>query len=187
MESEIQNDINNNNEFNVPITCEELTRAISRLKLNKTVGFDKIPNEVLKQHSIKRLLHKLFSFCFDNGMVPATWLRAIISPIPKGADKDPCVPLNYRGVSLLSCMHKTYSSIINNRLMGYFEDQNILVDEQNGFRAKRACVDHVYSLSTIIRNRLAEGKSTFAAFVDMQKAFDWVDRELLLYKLYAMM
>ena len=129
------------------------------------------------------LVYKLFSVCFDNGLVPTIWLRGIISPIPKGANKDPSVPLNYRGVSLLSCVYKTYSSIMNNRLIRYLEDHDILVDEQNGFRAKRACVDHVYSLSTIIRNRMAEGKSTFAAFVDMQKAFDWVDRDLLFYKL----
>ena len=133
--------------------------------------------------NVKQILYSLFSYCFNHSMMPTTWLRGIISPIPKGADKDPYVPLNYRGVSLLSCVYKTYSSIINNRLVRYAEDLGILVDEQNGFRAKRACVDHVYSLSTLIRNRLTEGKDTYAAFVDMQKAFDWVDRDLLFYKL----
>ncbi len=53
------------------------------------------------------------------------------------------------------------------------------VDEYNGFWKNRACIDYVYTLTSIIRNRLAENKTTFACFIDMQKAFDWVDRDFL--------
>ena len=59
------------------------------------------------------------------------------------------------------------------------------MDEQNGFREKRACVDHIFSLTSIIRNRFAESKDTFACFIDIQKAFDWVDRDMLFYKLLS--
>ena len=55
----------------------------------------------------------------------------------------------------------------------------MLSDEQNGFRAGRSCEDHVFTLSSIIRNK----PSVFATFVDLKKAFDFVDRDLLLYKL----
>ncbi len=48
---------------------------------------------------------------------------------------------------------------------------------------KKACIDHVYTLTSTIRNRLAENKSMFACLIDMQKAFDWVDRDFLFYKL----
>ena len=58
-----------------------------------------------------------------------------------------------------------------------------MVDEQNGFRKHRACIDHIYSLSTIVRTRLSQNKSTFICFVDFKKAFDWVDRDLLCLKL----
>ncbi len=60
---------------------------------------------------------------------------------------------------------------------------DIFVDKQNGFRKNRACIDHVYTLTSIIRNRLAENKSMFTCFIDMQKAFDWVDRDFLFYEL----
>ncbi len=60
---------------------------------------------------------------------------------------------------------------------------DIYVDEQNGFRKNRAWIDHVHTLTSIIRNRLAKNKSTFACFIDMQKAFDWVHRDFLFYKL----
>ena len=62
------------------------------------------------------------------------------------------------------------------------EQGDLLVDEQNGFREGRSCQDHVYVLSSIIRNRSTQNLSTYAAFVDFEKAFDWVDRELF-YKL----
>ena len=59
----------------------------------------------------------------------------------------------------------------------------IIVDEQNSFRSDRSCQDHVFSACTVIRDRLSEKKSTFATFIDLQKAFDLVDRDALLYKL----
>ena len=101
----------------------------------------------------------------------------------KNAQNDPRVPLNYRGVSLLPTVSKLFSGILNNRLVAFLDSENLIVDEQNGFRKSRACIDHIFVLTTIIRNRKAQGLSTFAAFVDMKKAFDWVNRDLLFYKL----
>ena len=76
-----------------------------------------------------------------------------------------------------------YSSLLGNRILSYYELCNILVDEQNGFRKNRSCNDHISSLSSIIRNRLNNGKPTFVAFLDMEKAFNKVDGNLLLLKL----
>ena len=59
----------------------------------------------------------------------------------------------------------------------------IFPEEQNGFRKNRSCQYHIYSLTTIIRNCLTENKRIYCAFIDMEKAFDWVNRKLLLYKL----
>ena len=63
--------------------------------------------------------------------------------------------------------------------MTYLESSNTLADEQNGFRSNRSCDDHIFTLNGIIRNH----KTVFAAFIDLQKAFDFVDRDMLLYKL----
>ena len=57
----------------------------------------------------------------------------------------------------------------------------MFVDEQNGFRSCRSCEDHIFTLTTIIQNQLAQSKSVFASFIDLEKAFDWVDRDLLMY------
>ena len=60
--------------------------------------------------------------------------KAIITPVPKNSMKDPHVPTEYRGVSLLSHIGKIYSQILNNRVVSYCEEIDLFCDEQNGFR-----------------------------------------------------
>ena len=79
---------------------------------------------------------------------------AIITAISKGCDNDPLVPLNYRGISLNLCVAKIYSSVLNKRIDSYCEELELLIEEQNGFRAKRSCDDHIFSLTSIIRNHI---------------------------------
>ena len=64
----------------------------------------------------------------------------------------------------------------------YCEHGNLIVDEQNGFRPGRSCTDHIFVLTVLKCNRLALNMDTFSAFIDMEKAFDWLNRMLLLYR-----
>ena len=178
-----QDDFIPNSFINEDISEYELDRIVSKLKNKKAMGIDGIPNEIMKCSDVRRLLIVYFNKCFNLGLVPSLWLKAIIVPVPKSATKDPCVPLNYRGISLLSCVYKLYSGVLNNRIMNYLEDLDFFVEEQNGFRRGRSCQDHLFCITSIIRNRLTFSKPTYAAFVDMQKAFDWIDRDLLFLKL----
>ena len=60
---------------------------------------------------------------------------------------------------------------------------DLLCEEQNGFRKLRSCLDHLYTLVTVIRNRKEQNVRTFLCFVDFAKAFDSVNRDCLWYKL----
>ena len=115
--------------------------------------------------------------------IPDMWRLAIIKPIPKSGQNSKYEPLGYRGISLLSCIGKIYSAILNERLVSYLENLSIIADEQNGFRKNRSCDDHVFVLHSVITNRLNAGLCTYVAFVDLAKVFDSVNRELLFYKL----
>jgi hypothetical protein len=174
-----------NRVLNVTITLSEVKRVVNKSKNGKSVGIDKIPYEVLKFPIIIDVLHALFNLCFDTGLVPSLWRKAMISPLPKDNTKDKRVPLNYRGISLLSVVSKLYSAVLNNRLLSYLEDNEKFAEEQNGFRPKRSCEDHVYSACTIIKNRLLKKQDTFGTFIDLQKAFDFVNRDVLLYKMLS--
>jgi hypothetical protein len=57
------------------------------------------------------------------------------------------------------------------------------VEEQNGFRKKRSCVEHLYALHNIVNTRKLSRMSTYVCFIDIKKAFDTVNRDCLWYKL----
>jgi hypothetical protein len=139
----------NNPEYkeNPELSFDEIGKIINKLKLNKASGIDNIPNFVLKKHDVMILLYNLFKKCFEYSILPTVWLKSVITPIPKSSSKDPFVPINYRGISLLSCVCKVFSGVINKRIIDYCEIGNIFVDEQNGFRRDRSCCDHIYSLN----------------------------------------
>ena len=182
-ERHMLNSNSHNMTINADITFDEIHKLVTKAKLNKSVGIDMVPNEILNHRDVILLLKCLFQFCFNNNCVPSCWLKSILTPIPKGAGNDPYCPLSYRAVSLISCIAKMYTGVINNRLVSYLDDMNILEEEQYGFRKGKSCEDQVYNLTSIIKNRLLNGKTTFAAFIDMAKAFDNVNRNLLLHKL----
>ena len=169
--------------LNTNITSIEVKDAAWRLKRRKSVGVDLLPNEILKNNYLTRILQALFQKCFDAGLVPSAWTKAIIKPIPKAADSDPRIPANYRGISLLSCLSKMFTSILNRRITNHINANNGLVEEQNGFRAGRSCVEHIFCLQSMIQTRQVDKLSTFVTFIDFSKEFDRVNRESLLYKL----
>ena len=171
------------NILNEPITLEEVEKAVWKGKLKMAVGLDGIPNEILKHYEVVKLLHTLFNVCFELNMIPDMWRKAIIHPIPKG-DGYSTDPLKYRGLALQSCIFKIFCDILNSRVVKYNDYSENIEDEQNGFRRKRGCQHHVYSLITMIKNCCKSSrKGLFACFVDFRKAFDYVDRSLLLNRL----
>ncbi len=85
---------------------------------------------------------------------------------------------------MLSFVGKVFSHIINDRVVHYCEENGIYEDEQNSFRKHRSCEDHIFALTSIIKNRMmSEGKDTFCTFIDMQKTVDWIDHYWMFYKL----
>ena len=167
-------------DLNIGILYDEVSEAIDKSNLRKS--YLEIPNEVMKNRNAKLLLFKFFNLCFISGLNPSDWDFSDIIPIPK-KDKDARDPLQNRCITIVCCVAKIYSSILNKRLQKFLEANNILADEQNGFRAGRSCIDHIYVMCTILRNRKLLGKETFICFIDFKKAFDSVERNLLFFNL----
>jgi len=168
-----------NHVLNSNITLEEITVIVKKAKTRSAAGFDEIPYDVMKNPLIHQALQHLFQLIFDTSIIPSVWRKAIICPILKYSTTDPRIPMNYRGISLLSCVSKLYTSFMNMRLTSYLEQNDMLADEQNGFRKKRSCEDYVFTLNSIIKNN----KQVFTAYIDLRRCFDYIDRDMLLYKL----
>ena len=116
-------------------------------------GLDNIPAEVLRNPICVDSLHKIITFCFHSGTVPSDWNTGLIKPIPKGDGKDPRDPLSYRGITLISIPCKINADILNIRLSNWIEENGFLVEEQNGFRRNRSCMEHIYTLYSVINKR----------------------------------
>ena len=138
-----------NGNINYEISFSEVSEAIDSLKLKK--AYLDIPNDALKNDNAKQILYKFFNLCFKSGMSPFDWDLSDIKPIPK-KDKDPRDPLQNRCITIMCCVAKVYSKILNRRIQSYLEENKIFVDEQNGFRASRSCIDHIFVLCTVLRN-----------------------------------
>ena len=155
-----------NRELNYNINLAEIERLVMNAKNGKSVGTDSIPYEVLKFFSVIRVLHFLFQLIFDTGITPSLWRKAIVCPILKDSASDRRIPMNYRGISLLSCIScisKLYSAFLKDRISNFLESNDLLSDEQNGFQANRSCEDHVFTLNNIIRNHA----NVYTTFIDL--------------------
>ena len=125
-----------NDTLNCNVSIEEVSKVIMHAKSRSASGYDEIPYSVLKNPPIIAVLKQLFQLVFDTNIIPSVWRNAVICPILKDLTSDTRIPMNYRGVSLLSCISKLYSAFVNQRLTNYLEDNDVLTDEQNGFRKK---------------------------------------------------
>ena len=128
------------------------------------------------------LLIMLFNKVFTKNSKIDQWSPSLIVPIFKSGVKMD--PNNYRGISILSCLGKLFTSILNQRLLQYVIENNILSKEQLGFIAGNRTSD-----AHIILNNLLElychkrGKKIFSCFVDFSKAFDSIPWNTLFLKL----
>ena len=154
------------------------------MKTGKAAGIDKIANEYIKA-SINKLLPiyvYLFNKVLDSGEIPNDWSVGLIVPLYKkqGNASDPS---NYRGITLLSCVGKMFTMLLNERLTTFIDNNNLMSQNQAGFRKGYSTIDHIFLFKQIIELFRFKKTKLFCAFIDYQKAFDTVWREGLWYKM----
>ena len=176
--------VTHDNFLDSAITLDELNLALRNLKNDKSPGSDKIINEFLKYNTdlFKKTVLMIFNVLFDKGYFPDVWSTGLIIPIFKAGDEHDVN--NYRGISLLSCVGKLFTCIINNRLNKWAESQNVFDQNQYGFRDKKSTVDAMFILQSIVDTFIENGNMLFVSFIDLKKAFDSTNHEVLWYKLF---
>ena len=174
-------------ELDREISPGEIIKHLRSMKGNTSPGVDGFPTEFYKKHSqiLVPLLAKIFNSVLDSEKFPAEWSQSVVLPIFKNkGSKDDCS--NYRGISLLPCIGKILTKILDARFMKWSHENKLLPNSQAGFRKHFSTVDQIFILNTIIEGRLRRGRTTYVAFIDFSKAFDCVDRAALWYKLSKM-
>ena len=94
--------------------------------------------------------------------------------------------MNYRGITVACATYKLYCSVLNNRLTKWVEHNDILCDEQAGFRSGRCTTDHLGNVCYLVETRMKKRLQTFSTFVYFFKAYDRVNRSLLWEKLHSL-
>lgn len=161
-----------------PFTVEELNTVVKKLKNGKAAGPDQVVGEFLKYGGsvLKNKLLEVINRIFLEGEVPEDFRRTLITPVYKKGDKTEC--LNYRGISLISIGSKVLGMMILLRLRQAID--NVLREEQCGFRKGRGCTDQIFSLRIIIEKCLQHQVPLAIGFIDYEQAFDSASRSALL-------
>ena len=160
--------VRTNYELNSPKLSSETESCISNLNNGKACSpIDNILTEYIKNTKdlLLPLYTKLFNCVLDAGFLPISWVKGVIIPVFKNKG-DPMQTQNYRPITILSCLGKLFTSIINKRLTKYLESNDVLKQNQAGFRSGYCCQDHIFTLHSIIEYLKKKRKQLFCAYID---------------------
>ncbi len=165
-------------------TREQLIEKMRRVDPNKSVGPDGVSGWILKENAeeLSTPILNIMNTSLETGIVPSEWKKATIVPIFKGGNREK--PLNYRPVSLLSILMKILESFVRDKWVEYLEKENIITDQQFGFREGRSCVSNLLSFYSRVVDVVDQREGWVdCVYLDFKKAFDKVPHDRLLWKL----
>lgn len=165
----------------------ELTEIVGSLRPFKAPGRDGIPNILIKQLPDITIgqIADVFNACMRLNHWPASFKMAKVTPIPK-PNKDKGHTVNYRPISLLNNLGKLFEKVIHRRIALFVAENDILNDEQFGFRPQHSTSHQVLRVANHIRTNKAQRRSTGMVLFDIEKAFDSVWHDGLTFKLNKM-
>ena len=161
----------------------EIYDIIKELVTSKASGPNSIPTNLLKVSApiIVPILTKLINKSLIQGIFPSILKFANVCPIYKKGDFNKCE--NYRPISLLSNLGKILEKIMYTRIWSFLDECNILFEKQFGFRRNHSTNHALISIVEEIRKNLDNRLYTCGVFVDLEKAFDTVNHEILIKKI----
>ena len=167
-----------------PTTVNEIISIINNLSSKVSFGFDNIPTNVVKLSApyIATQLSYLINYSFDRGIFPDQLKIGKICPIHKQGDKK--LIANYRPISILPVFSKVYEKAIYTRLDSFLKSNNILTDNQYGFRKGHSTFMPNQDLYDKISLASQNNEHVIAIFLDLAKAFDTIDHSIMCDKLY---
>lgn len=124
----------------------------------------------------------IVNLCIEHGTFPEKLKLAILRPLHKKGEKTSIS--NYRPIALLPVFSKIIEKVIYNALNNYFEMNNLFAREQMGFRKGKSINMAIFDLLRLIMLNIDKKIPVTALYMDMTKAFDFVDHKILLAKLY---
>ena len=169
----------------IDITEEMTLEILKSLNPSKSIGPDGIHPRILKETSdiLAFPLHLIFRSSLQHGMIPNEWKIAHVTPVHKKGSKHS--KENYRPISLTSIVCRVMERILKNKIVDHLERNDLLSNEQYGFRSKRSCVLQLLETLEEWTSCVDRGKSLDVIYFDFAKAFDSVLHKRLLSKMHS--
>ena len=122
-------------------------------------------------------LREVLNVIMNGGEIPKEWKESRVTLIHKGGSAHELK--NYRPIAIVNIVCKLCMIIIRNRMNEWVESSRLLGDVQGGFRRGRRTEDNLFMLERMMEMNKVRGEQFFIAFVDMEKAYDRVNRKKL--------
>ena len=161
------------------IRQEEVETAMNKMKKGKATGADEVRLEMMEMTGEVgvKWTGRLLNVCMQEGRIPREWRMGLIVPIWKRKG-DVHEPGKHRGITLLSQVLKLLERVLDARIRRRVEGD--FGEEQQGFRKGRGTADGMYVLRQMVEKRLEVQGSMALGFVDLEKAFETVPREMVM-------
>ena len=171
-----------NSFFMIPITNDETEKSIMELKDNGC-GLFKFSTKVLIaiRDILAPILSHIFNLCISQSYFPYELKTGCITPVFKKGDKSDMK--NYRPVCSLSPISKIFEKIIYLRMITFIEKNKIFSDNQFGFRKMKSTETALMKFMDFIHNGLSKKQNVGTIFMDLSKAFDVMNHNILKLKL----
>ena len=165
------------------VTEPEVLCIINKMDNKSSSGYDAISNKILKylKNELCNGITLIVNQMLETGIFPSGLKLSKIIPLYKKGDKN--LLSNYRPISLLPTMSKIFERVIYNQLYSYFTSNNLLSEQQYGFRAKHSTELAAIKLVDYIKTEIDNKYTPVNIYIDLSKAFDTINYDILLYKL----
>ena len=154
-------------------SLDDVRQALHTLDPRKAPGCDGLPTRliVMVADEIAPCVHHIFTLSLRTANLPPDWKSAIVSPVYKERWSRQQAS-NYRPISLLSVLSKCLEKVVFKPLYSHLN--RFLPKHQSGFRQKDSTAYQLARLIHRLASALDDGKTAFACFYDLSKAFDRV-------------
>ena len=166
-----------------PVSLDEIEDEIANLNCKKGIPSNSIPIKLIKNHKdiLAKPIHSFINSDIENDTFPETLKLPDVCPIFKKGDATSVK--NYRPVSVLPAVSKIYERVIQKQILNHIDTHlsKYLCGYRKGYSAQHALV----SLIEKWRDTLDKQGYAGAILMDLSKAFDTLDHNLLIAKLHA--
>jgi hypothetical protein len=164
------------------ISIDDVFLAISNLDIKKGSGPDLLPPVFLYKciNNLCGPLAHIFNRSLSTGIFPDFWKTSYLIPIHKKGDKSSVD--NYRGVAIESIIPKLFENIVTDKITPILDDS--LSQAQHGFRKGRSTTTNLMVFTSDILPLMEKGLQVDAIYTDFSKAFDRIDHDILIDKLF---